>query len=126
MFVIICHDVKGMFEKKGGAEGAARLHISKVPLAALKALFFFLLSTIHRVTKIGSVLKMSRRGYFDHCLTIRGNVICMLLFVAIVYTIQFICNIRISENVYTAPPHPVVWRTYFGRGCSPDARQTAW
>jgi len=27
----------------------------------------------------------------------------MLLFVTIVYTIQFICNIRISENVYTAP-----------------------
>jgi len=58
MFVIICHDVRGMFEKKG----AARLHISKVPLAALKALFEGQLSTIHRVTKIGSVLKMSRRG----------------------------------------------------------------
>jgi len=57
-----------------------------VPLAASQVFFEGHLSTRYRVT-VGSDYKLSEHGKFDHCLTIRGNVMCTLLFVAIVYTI---------------------------------------
>jgi hypothetical protein len=55
------------------------VNISKVPLAASKVLFGGQLSR-YRVTKMVSVFKMSRHGKFDHCLTIRGNVIVYVLY----------------------------------------------
>lgn len=55
-------------------------------LAASEVFFEGKLSTRYRVT-VGSDYKMSKHGKFDHSLTIKGNVMCTLLFVAIVYTI---------------------------------------
>ena len=50
---------------------------------------------IKGVTRMGSAMKMIRRGEFAYYVTIGGNIIVYIFFAAIVHPFVFIYNIRI-------------------------------